>query len=128
MQQCEDLEDTESLHNLYRIMKGAVLLNDISLLELLFSDRHVMDVVRLGSHLQPAGAVTWTCCRGVADGRADCLIAGDGHSAVLPQLRPVYVDTAVPRPLAGSALAAPVTGRAAIGTACRLGVLVQHTS
>ena len=47
VQQCEDLEDTESLHSLYRIMKGAVLLNDISLLELLFSDRYVMDVVCL---------------------------------------------------------------------------------
>ena len=51
MQQCEDLEDTESLHSLYRIMKGAVLLNDISLLELLFSDRHFMDVVCLGLSL-----------------------------------------------------------------------------
>ena len=89
---------------------------------------HGCGAPRLVSHLQPAGAVTWTCCRGIADGRADCLIAGNGHSAVLPQLRPACVDTAVPRPLAGSALAAPVTGRAAVGPACRLGVLVQHTS
>ena len=46
MQQCEDLEDTESLHHLYTAMKGIVMLNDITLLELLFSEAHVMDVVR----------------------------------------------------------------------------------
>lgn len=45
-QQCEDLEDTECLHHLYTIMKGIVMLNDITLLELLFSEAHVMDVVR----------------------------------------------------------------------------------
>ncbi|XP_020726354.2 serine/threonine-protein phosphatase 4 regulatory subunit 3-like isoform X1 [Odocoileus virginianus] len=42
---CEDLEDTESLHDLHDIVKGMLLLNKASLLEILFSDKYIMDVV-----------------------------------------------------------------------------------
>ncbi|XP_071476221.1 serine/threonine-protein phosphatase 4 regulatory subunit 3-like isoform X1 [Diadema antillarum] len=42
---CEDLENTESLHFLYEIMKNTILLNKTSLLEILFSDELIYDVV-----------------------------------------------------------------------------------
>ncbi len=47
MQQCEDLEDTESLRHMYTIIRGAIMLNDANLLDLLLSEENVMDVVRL---------------------------------------------------------------------------------
>lgn len=42
---CEDLENTENLHFLYEIMKNTILLNKTSLLEILFSDELIYDVV-----------------------------------------------------------------------------------
>ncbi|CAK0784720.1 hypothetical protein CVIRNUC_007924 [Coccomyxa viridis] len=44
-QQCEDLEDTESLRHMYTIIRGAIMLNDANLLDLLLSEENVMDVV-----------------------------------------------------------------------------------
>lgn len=44
--QVEDLEDQESLRHLYVIVRGAIMLNDTQLLELLLSEENVMDVVR----------------------------------------------------------------------------------
>ena len=49
MQQCEDLEDAESLRALHGIVRGAIMLNDASLLELLLAEDNVMDTVR-GAH------------------------------------------------------------------------------
>lgn len=46
IQVCEDLEDTDSLKHLYVIVRGAIMLNSIQLLEALFSEENVMDVVR----------------------------------------------------------------------------------
>ena len=45
MQQCEDLEDGESLRHMYHIIRGAVMLNDANLLDLLLAEENVMDVV-----------------------------------------------------------------------------------
>ena len=45
-QTCEDLEASESLKHMYVIVRGAVLLSDAPLLELLLSEDNVMDVVR----------------------------------------------------------------------------------
>ena len=45
MQQCEDLEDGESLRHMYHIIRGAIMLNDANLLDLLLSEENVMDVV-----------------------------------------------------------------------------------
>ncbi|XP_065772751.1 serine/threonine-protein phosphatase 4 regulatory subunit 3B-like [Muntiacus reevesi] len=42
---CEDLEDTESLHDLHDIVKGMLFLNKASVLEILFSNKYIMDVV-----------------------------------------------------------------------------------
>ncbi|XP_040121289.1 protein PPP4R3C [Oryx dammah] len=42
---CEDLEDTEGLQNLHDIVKGMLFLNQAPLLEILFSDKYIMDVV-----------------------------------------------------------------------------------
>ncbi|KAK9802569.1 hypothetical protein WJX73_004679 [Symbiochloris irregularis] len=42
---CEDLEDEESLHHLYVIVKGVIMLNSIALMEVLFAEDNVMDVV-----------------------------------------------------------------------------------
>ncbi|DAA12676.1 TPA: hypothetical protein BOS_26217 [Bos taurus] len=42
---CEDLEDTEGLQNLHDIVKGMLFLNQASLLEILVSDKYIMDVV-----------------------------------------------------------------------------------
>lgn len=41
----EDLEDEPSLHTMYHIIKSAVLLNDTTLLEALFDEAHVADVI-----------------------------------------------------------------------------------
>ena len=46
VQQCEDLEDGESLRHMYHIIRGAIMLNDANLLDLLLSEENVMDVVR----------------------------------------------------------------------------------
>ena len=45
MQQCEDLEDGESLRHLYHIIRGAIMLNDANLLDLLLAEENVMDMV-----------------------------------------------------------------------------------
>ena len=45
MQQCEDLEDGESLRHMYHIIRGAIMLNDANLLDLLLAEENVMDVV-----------------------------------------------------------------------------------
>uniref|UniRef100_A0A8C3YVV2 Protein phosphatase 4 regulatory subunit 3C n=1 Tax=Catagonus wagneri TaxID=51154 RepID=A0A8C3YVV2_9CETA len=42
---CEDLEDTEGLYHLHEIVKGILLLNKTALLEVMFSDECIMDVV-----------------------------------------------------------------------------------
>ena len=42
---CEDLEDREGLHMMYRLVKGLVLLNDANLFDELLRDENVMDVV-----------------------------------------------------------------------------------
>uniref|UniRef100_A0A061R721 Protein phosphatase 4 regulatory subunit 3 n=1 Tax=Tetraselmis sp. GSL018 TaxID=582737 RepID=A0A061R721_9CHLO len=42
---CEDLEDRDSLNHLYKIVKGAIMLNETALFELLLSEDNVMDVV-----------------------------------------------------------------------------------
>lgn len=44
---CENLEDTEGLYHLYEIIKGILLLNKTALLEVMFSDECIMDVVGL---------------------------------------------------------------------------------
>ncbi len=41
-QTCEDLEDAENLRHLFAIMRGAIMLNDTSLLETLLADDAVM--------------------------------------------------------------------------------------
>ncbi|CAI5977661.1 unnamed protein product [Closterium sp. NIES-64] len=43
--QCEDLENLDGLHHLYRIAKGLVLLNDTNLFDLLFADNAILDLV-----------------------------------------------------------------------------------
>lgn len=45
-QQCEDLEDEESLKHMYYIVRGAIMLNDATLLEIFLSEENVMDMVR----------------------------------------------------------------------------------
>ena len=44
-QQCEDLEDEESLKHMYYIVRGAIMLNDAALLEAFLSEENVMDTV-----------------------------------------------------------------------------------
>jgi protein phosphatase-4 regulatory subunit 3 len=44
-QTAEDLEDTESLGLMYKAMKGAIMLNDTSIFEILLREENVMDVV-----------------------------------------------------------------------------------
>ncbi len=52
-QTCEDLEDAENLRHLFAIMRGAIMLNDTSLLETLLADDAVMVRSHLSvSHLQ----------------------------------------------------------------------------
>lgn len=43
--QCDDLEDEDSLKQLYYILKGVIMLNSNQLLEMLLSEENVMDVV-----------------------------------------------------------------------------------
>lgn len=43
--QLDDLEEQEGLGHMYQIMKGAIMLADTSVLELLLDERHVMEVV-----------------------------------------------------------------------------------
>lgn len=47
LQQCEDLEDTDSLRLIFDIVKSFIMLNDTNIMELLFSEDYVMDMVRL---------------------------------------------------------------------------------
>ena len=42
---CEDLEDTDGLHRLYAIFKALFLLNKTALLETMFADDIIMDVI-----------------------------------------------------------------------------------
>jgi hypothetical protein len=42
---CEDLDDRDGLHMMYRLVRGLVLLNDASLFDELLQDANVMDVV-----------------------------------------------------------------------------------
>ena len=44
-QKCEDIDDIESLHNLYAIFRGFVMLNDVDLYETLLSEDFVFDFV-----------------------------------------------------------------------------------
>ena len=45
LQQAEDLEDAASLEHMFRIVKGAIMLNDAALLEELLREEHVMGVL-----------------------------------------------------------------------------------
>jgi len=47
---CEDLENTNSLHFLFRIFKGAIMLNDNCLLEMLLSEEYLMEMVACLEH------------------------------------------------------------------------------
>eukprot|EP00897_Mesotaenium_endlicherianum_P000812 jgi/Mesen1/10731/ME000090S10192 len=42
---CEDLENLEGLHLLYRIVRGLILLNDGHIFDILFGDSWIMDVI-----------------------------------------------------------------------------------
>ncbi|KAK9839752.1 hypothetical protein WJX84_000549 [Apatococcus fuscideae] len=42
---CEDLEDTEGLRHMYMIIRGAIMLGDFGVLEVLMSEENVMDTV-----------------------------------------------------------------------------------
>ncbi len=68
MQQCEDLEDEESLRHMYFIVRGAIMLNDAALLEAFLSEENVMDTVGPGNHalLMPSIslAVRFACSLG----------------------------------------------------------------
>lgn len=44
-QACENLENTEGLHQLYEIIRGILFLNKATLFEVMFSDECIMDVV-----------------------------------------------------------------------------------
>lgn len=41
----EDLENTEGLHLMYKIVKGIIMLNDNSIFEIIFRDDCIMDIV-----------------------------------------------------------------------------------
>lgn len=45
VQSCEDLEDAESLRHLFDIVKSIIMLNDTNIMEALFSQENVMDMV-----------------------------------------------------------------------------------
>jgi len=47
---CEDLENIEGLHQLFRIFKGAMMLNGNCLLELLLSDEFLLDIIGCLEH------------------------------------------------------------------------------
>eukprot|EP00850_Spirogloea_muscicola_P004834 SM000021S06467 [mRNA] locus=s21:492698:499669:+ [translate_table: standard] len=42
---CKDLENTEGLQQIYRIVKGLILLNDGHILDILLSDQYIMDII-----------------------------------------------------------------------------------
>ncbi|XP_062940614.1 serine/threonine-protein phosphatase 4 regulatory subunit 3B-like [Cynocephalus volans] len=42
---CENLENTEGLHHLYKIIRGMLFFNSIPLFKILFSDEYIMDVI-----------------------------------------------------------------------------------
>lgn len=65
VQQCEDLEDGDSLRHLYHIIRGAVMLNDANLLDLLLAEENVMDVVSAMS-LPPT-----PCCGAALENRLE---------------------------------------------------------
>ena len=44
-QRCEDLEDAEGLRHMYMITRGAIMLGDFGVLEVLMSEENVMDTV-----------------------------------------------------------------------------------
>ncbi|KAH9320159.1 hypothetical protein KI387_021928, partial [Taxus chinensis] len=41
----EDLENTDGLHLIYKIVKGIIMLNSSQIFEKIFSDEHIMDIV-----------------------------------------------------------------------------------
>lgn len=43
--QCEDLEQLGSLHELFKIFRGAIMVNDTQVLEELLKDDHAMDII-----------------------------------------------------------------------------------
>ncbi|CAL8462717.1 g2250 [Coccomyxa elongata] len=48
--QCEDLEDEESLKHMYYIVRGAIMLNDATLLETFLSEENIMDMLGALEH------------------------------------------------------------------------------
>eukprot|EP00850_Spirogloea_muscicola_P001565 SM000006S19330 [mRNA] locus=s6:66143:73073:- [translate_table: standard] len=42
---CKDLDNTEGLQQIYRIVKGLILLNDGHILDILLSDQYIMDII-----------------------------------------------------------------------------------
>ncbi|XP_057429694.1 uncharacterized protein LOC130722858 [Lotus japonicus] len=42
---CEDLEDMDSLHMIFKIIKGIILLNSTQIFERIFSDEFIMDII-----------------------------------------------------------------------------------
>lgn len=42
---CEDLENNDGLHLIFKIVKGIILLNNTQIFEKLFSDEYIMDIV-----------------------------------------------------------------------------------
>ncbi|XP_008576744.1 PREDICTED: serine/threonine-protein phosphatase 4 regulatory subunit 3B-like [Galeopterus variegatus] len=42
---CENLENTEGLHHLHKIIKGMLFFNSLSLFKIIFSDEYIMDVI-----------------------------------------------------------------------------------
>eukprot|EP00850_Spirogloea_muscicola_P020806 SM000227S07452 [mRNA] locus=s227:212947:219778:+ [translate_table: standard] len=47
---CKDLDNTEGLQQLYRIVKGLILLNDGHILDILLSDQYIMDIIGALNH------------------------------------------------------------------------------
>lgn len=63
-QMCEDLEDTEGLQNMARLVRGILLLNDAHLLDTLLGEEFIMDVVRwvlCYSHPHPRASAGRVC-------------------------------------------------------------------
>jgi len=42
---CEDLENNDGLHLIFKIVKGIILLNNTQIFEKLFSEEYIMDIV-----------------------------------------------------------------------------------
>jgi protein phosphatase-4 regulatory subunit 3 len=57
----EDLEDIDSISAVHSLIKGAVMLNDVTLLELLFSEEHVVAVV---ASLEYDSGLSIEACKG----------------------------------------------------------------